>query len=98
MQRQPVGPLTAAMHAHAKFLTRPQPKRHRLAAAIKKARRATAQGQFERLLVERARWLRNQTIARNKLAGVDRKLAEFCKAWRSRSMASTKKVRRANET
>jgi hypothetical protein len=42
-----------------------------LIVAAKKAYRASATFQVDKLYKERSRWLRKQTIARNKLAEVD---------------------------
>lgn len=47
-----------------------------LIRATKKAYRASATGKVEALFAERSRWSRKATIARNKLAEVDQKIAQ----------------------
>lgn len=46
----------------------------RMARATLAVRRKTKLGQLEALQAERAKWARRETIARNKLAAVQRKL------------------------
>lgn len=47
-----------------------------LIRATKKAYKNSATGKLEALYAERSRWSRKQTIARNKLAEVDAKIAQ----------------------
>lgn len=49
-----------------------------LITAAKKAYRGSYTGQFDRLMRERSRWLRKQTIATNKLDKVDEQIRALC--------------------
>lgn len=49
----------------------------RMVRATKRCRAKTTLGKLERIVAERSRWQRKATIARNKLATIDRRIAQI---------------------